>query len=86
MASDDLQSTTAHCFQDITMDDFIHIYRFFYGSLGHGRPDDPARWRLAASIARVLVDGMFSRSQWKPRPVEDIIAEVDKLFGQDGMR
>ena len=70
----------------LTMDDFIHMYMFFYGSLGHGSPDDPARWRLAASTARVLVDGMFSRSRWKPRPVEDIIAEVDKLFEQEGAK
>ncbi len=70
----------------LTMDDFIHMYMFFYGSLGHGSPDDPARWRLAASTARVLVDGMFSHSRWKPRPVEDIIAEVDKLFEQEGAK
>ena len=71
---------------DITMDDFIHMYSFFLGSLRYGDPQDPAFWRLAANTARVLIDGMFSRSRWKPRPVEGIIAEVDKLFEQEGIR
>ena len=70
----------------LTMDDFIHLYTFYLGTLKHSEPADPDFWRLAANTARVLIEGMFSRTRWTPRPVEDIINEVDKLFEQDGAK
>ena len=68
----------------LTMDDFIHMYTIFLGTLRNGDPADPAFWRLVGNTARVLINGMFSRTSWNPRPVEEIIKEVDSLFTQAG--
>ena len=68
----------------LTLDDVFHLYTLFFSTLRYGNPADPAFWRLAGNTARVLIDGMFSRSKWKPRPVEEIIREIDLMLTKGG--
>jgi AcrR family transcriptional regulator len=68
----------------LTLDDVFHLNALFLSTLRHGDPSDPAFWRLAANSARVLIDGMFSRSRWNPRPVEEIIKEIDLMLSEGG--
>ena len=89
MASETFKGLESRLAPDLTMDDFINLYGIYLGMLRNGDPADPADpafWRLVGNTARVLINGMLSRTSWNPRPVEEIIKEVDSLFTQAGDR